>query len=119
VNARASQLLATIADSLGYWCRVLCEAGGAGSEAALVMCAVTGPWWRTWARSVMWHHAGDPDAAPLAGAAAAQAAEPPGQLDLTAALRPLQEWEGEEWGGGGACNQSCCVFSPASRRPRP
>jgi hypothetical protein len=28
VNARASQLLATIADSLGYWCRVLCEIRG-------------------------------------------------------------------------------------------
>jgi hypothetical protein len=28
VNARASQLLATIADSLAYWCRVLCEIRG-------------------------------------------------------------------------------------------
>ena len=28
VNARASQLLATIADALGYWCRVLCEIRG-------------------------------------------------------------------------------------------
>jgi hypothetical protein len=28
VNARASQLLATIADSLNYWCRVLCEIRG-------------------------------------------------------------------------------------------
>ena len=28
INARASELLAQIADSLGYWCRVLCEARG-------------------------------------------------------------------------------------------
>lgn len=28
VNARASELLAEIADSLGYWCRVLCEHRG-------------------------------------------------------------------------------------------
>ena len=28
INARASELLATIADALGYWCRVLCEARG-------------------------------------------------------------------------------------------
>ena len=28
INARASELLAEIADSLGYWCRVLCEERG-------------------------------------------------------------------------------------------
>lgn len=28
INARASELLSEIADSLGYWCRVLCEARG-------------------------------------------------------------------------------------------
>lgn len=28
INARASELLAEIADSLGYWCRVLCEQRG-------------------------------------------------------------------------------------------
>ena len=66
VNARASQLLATIADSLNYWCRVLCEARGINYTASPLP-ATVGANHARWLRVNVGAIAGHEDAADIVG----------------------------------------------------